>query len=185
MNNRQTALGFLALGTVAMLAGCAATPGVQSPAADAASQMTTLAPHEVLKDDRHLMVAGVPMNFEQIQAELPETLTPAQAAQMLVKLDPGQISQNEANFSLQSYGRNFYFGRGYYNNYGFGYGLGSCLYYPYRSYYFPYYNYGGYYRRYSYANGYYPFFYGYRSSYYPYYYRGGYGGYGRGYGRRY
>lgn len=179
MTNQQTGQVFLALATTAMMFGCATAPAVQgSAAADAASQLTTVAPHEVLKDDRHLMVAGVPMNFEQIQAELPETLTAAQAAQMLVKIDATQVSQGEANFSLQQYGRNFYFGRGYYGNYN--YGFANCLYYPYRSYYFPYYNYGGIYRRYNYNNGYYPFYYGYRNSFYPYYYRG-YGGYGRRY----
>ena len=172
MKSNQNAFGFLAMGTAAaaMLIGCATVPTANPQATgDAASQATTLAPHEVLRDDRHLMVAGMPMTFEQIQAELPETLTEAQAARLLVTLDPSRVSlQAPANFTLQVYGRRgFHFSRGYYG--GFNTRFHNFRYFSHRGYYFPYTRYGSFYRRYSY-NNYFPFFYGYRNSFFPYYY---------------
>ncbi|MFN3430375.1 MAG: hypothetical protein ACK46X_10515 [Candidatus Sericytochromatia bacterium] len=170
MMRKQILVGVLAVATATMALGCSAVP-TPSQSTTTENALTNVPPHEVLKGDRQLMVAGIPMNFDQIAANLPETLTVEQANRMLVSIDPSAVS-TQGNYSIQQ-GR-YGFGRGFYG--GFGGRYGGYRYYGHRGYYFPYAYSGGLYRRYNY-NNHYPFFYNYGRSYYPYYY-GGYGGYG-------
>lgn len=168
MMSKQILVGVLAVATATMALGCSANP-TPSQSATTENQLTNVPPHEVLKGDRQLLVAGLPMNFDQIAADLPETLTVAQANRLLTSVDPSAVS-SQGNFSIQQ--SRYGFGRGFYG--GFGSRYGSYRYYNYRSYLFPYAYSGGLYRRYRY-NNYYPFFYNYGRSYFPYYYNN-YGG---------
>lgn len=170
MTTRQKLLAWLTAAAAAAAFGCSSAPTTSTQAPD---QGSPLPPDQVLKDARHIMVAGNPMSFDQISAQLPETLTPAQAAKLLVNIPQNAVSaQAAASFHVQGLGYGYggygsYFYRGFYG--GFGNFYGGCLYYPYGSYYFPYNFYGGLYHRYYYG-GYSPFFYGYGGCYYPYYY---------------
>lgn len=169
MMSKQILVGVLAVATATMALGCSA---VSTPSQSTTeNQLSNVPPHEVLKGDRQILVAGLPMNFDQIAGNLPETLTVAQANRLLTSIDPSRVS-TDSNFSIQQY--RYGFGRGFYG--GFGRGYGGYRYYGYRGYYFPYAYSGGLYRRYAY-NNYYPFFYNYGRSYYPFYYGNyGYGG---------
>lgn len=169
MTTRQKLVALLTAAVAAAAFGCSSAPTTSTQAPD---QGSPLPPDQVLKDARHIMVAGNPMSFDQISAQLPDTLTPEQAAKVLVNIPQNAVStQNPASFKVQGlgygYGYGSYFYRGFYG--GFGNYFGGCLYYPYGSYYFPYNFYGGLYHRYYYG-GYSPFFYGYGGCYFPYYY---------------
>ena len=166
--------------------GCAQTTTTASAPAPAIPQLQTpvngtVAPDKLIVDNQKLMVNGEAMTVDQIRKQLPARISAADAAKMLVQIDPDKIVKENAksDMSTQQWGRGFYgrgfYGRGFYGGYGlYGrglYGYGGYGYYPYGGYYWPYYSYAGYYYPYSYASYYYPYLYGYSSLYYPYYYR--------------
>jgi hypothetical protein len=171
MTSTQKLVAMLSATTAALMIGCSPAP-TSNTQAPAANQGSTLPPDQVMRDSRHVMVAGTPMSFDQIAAQLPETLTPAQAAQVLVNIPQSAVSKESmANFHVQVYGR-YFFNRGFFG-FPFFRNFSTFSYYPFRSYYFPYSYYGGFYRRFSYNNFNYPFFYNYNNCYYPYYYNYG------------
>jgi hypothetical protein len=175
--------------------GCApAVPGAQSPA-DVPQALNlsegTVAPDQHIKSDRQIMVDGQPMDVDQIRKQLPSRISEADAAKLLIELDPSKIVEDK-DLEVQqrygrygrgygrSYGRGYArgfgrgYGRGFYGRYGYGrYGYRRFRYYGHRGYYYPYYRYAGYYYPYSYpyaSSYYYPYMYGYGGHYYPYSY---------------
>ena len=171
--------------------GCAQTSTTATAPAPAIPQLQTpvngdVAPDKLIVDNQKIMVNGEAMTADQIRQQLPSRISAADAAKMLVQIDPDQIVKETAESDMKTqqwrrgfYGRGFY-GRGFYGGYGlygrglYGYGglgYGGYGYYPYGGYYWPYYSYAGYYYPYSYASYYYPYLYGYGARYYPFYYR--------------
>ncbi|MNY20104.1 hypothetical protein D3C86_1535670 [compost metagenome] len=162
--------------------GCAQTSTTASAPAPAIPQLQTpvsgtLAPDKLIIDNQKLMVNGQAMSVDQVRKQLPSRISAADAAKMLVQIDPNKIVKETAKSEQKTqiwwggglWGRGFWGG---YGLYGAGlYGYGGYGYYPYYGYYWPYYSYAGYYYPYSYASYYYPYLYGYGGLYYPYYYR--------------
>ncbi len=193
MNVKQT-LGLAMSGALIGTAlGCApSVPNSSVPAADIPASALkaqdlsegAVHPDQLIQDGQRIMVGGQPLTVEQLRKELPSRISEADAAKLLVEIDPSkviepkdqEIQQRGRGFG-RGYGRGFArgFGRGFYRGYGRGFygGYGRFRYYGHRGYYFPYYNYAGYYYPYYYpyySYNYYPYFYGYRGYYYPYRY---------------
>lgn len=125
------------------------------------------------------------MSIADLKANLPARISEADAATMLVEIDPSKIV-TDGNYSVQQrgfrggFGRGFGgfgrgigyggfrgFGRGFYGGYGRFGGLGRYRYLGYGGSYYPYYLNSGYYYPYTYGN-YYNYLYPYGGSYYPY-----------------
>lgn len=178
----------MSMALVGTALGCApAVPGAQT-AADVPQPLNlsegTVAPDQHIQGDRHVMVDGKPMSVDQIRKELPSRISEADAAKLLIELDPSKIVESKDLEVQQRYGRGYGrgyargfgrgYGRGFYGRYGYGrYGYGRFRYYGHRGYYYPYYRYANYYYPYYYpyySNYYYPYMYGYGGYYYPYSY---------------
>ncbi|MFN3430376.1 MAG: hypothetical protein ACK46X_10520 [Candidatus Sericytochromatia bacterium] len=163
----------------------AAAALVVTPLGCATAPMTTTqpsAPEQQAQPDRQVMAVGDNTDFSQAWSALPKSISEADAATMLVDIDPSKIVTDDT-FSVQQNrrgGGGYRGGRGYggyggfrggYRGFGgsrFGYrGYGGYRYYNYGGRYFPYYNYGGIYRPY-YYNNYYPYLYNYNNAYYGY-----------------
>jgi len=161
--------------------GCAQTmpaASTQAPAVIPQAQSVPggdMTPDSLLNNDRQIMVDGKAMTFDQIRKELPARISEADAAKMLVKLNPNEVvadgnEQNVQQWRGRFFGRRF-FGRGFspffFNRFS------TFSYFPYSSFYFPYYYNAGYYYPYVYpyySYSYYPFFYRYGARYWPYSY---------------
>jgi hypothetical protein len=165
MKSNHLILGGLATVLAVTTFGCASTPS------------TTTAPQEPMsaidqaqfgtQSDRQIQ------SIADLKANLPAQISEADAAKMLVEIDPSKVRTN--NYSVQQWGFRGGFrgglrgfggiGRGWYG--GYGRGFGAYRYFGYGGRYFPYYNYGGFYRPYLYGS-YYPYLYNYANYYYPY-----------------
>lgn len=160
----------------------------------------SLAPDQLLKNDRQIMVNGQAMTFDQVRKMLPARISAAEASKMLVKIDESKVVDVKSMETQQWRGRGFYgrgigrgfglgWGRGFYGGYGglyggygaglwggyggLGCGYGGFSYLGLGGYYFPYYPIGAYYYPYIYPYGglsYAPYMYGYGGGLYPYSY---------------
>ncbi|MNS20435.1 hypothetical protein D3C72_521710 [compost metagenome] len=167
MKSKQLVLGGMATLLAVATFGCTSTPS------------TTTAPQEPLSaiDQAQLGTQSdrTIQSVADLKANLPARISEADAAKMLVQIDPSQVRTN--SYSVQQWGfrggmRGFGgyggfrgFGRGWYG--GFGRGFGAYRYFGYGGRYFPYYNLGSYYYPYTYGS-YYPYLYNYSNYYYPY-----------------
>jgi hypothetical protein len=180
MSKKWIAGSLIAL-TAATSFGCA---GATSP-----SQTPTTPMAATAQADRHVQAVGDNMTFNQIVDQLPKRISEADAARMLVTIDPSKVV-DENTYTVQQRGRGFGGGfrggmgrgigafghRGFYG--GFRGNYGRYRYFGHGGRYFPYYLNRGYYYPYSYGSVY-PYFYNYANSYYP--YSCGLGAYGWGY----
>lgn len=166
--------------------GCApAIPNAKTPDAIPMAQSLmegSVHPDQLITDDRMVMVDGKTMSFEQIRQQLPARISEADAARLLVSIDPSKV-MDSGEMELQQRrgwrggGRSFArgWGRGFARGFGRGLyrGFGNYRYFGYRGYYFPYYYNAGYYYPYTYPYGgltYAPYLYGYGGGLYPYSY---------------
>lgn len=164
MTSKQLVLGGMATLMAVATFGCASTPTTitetQAPLSPVdQAQLSTQADRQI-------------QSVADLKANLPARISAADAATMLIEIDPSQIRTN--NYSVQQWGfrgglRSFGgfrgLSRGWYG--GYGRGLGAYRYFGFRGRYFPYYNLGSYYYPYTY-NNYYPYLYNYSNYYYPY-----------------
>jgi len=189
MNVKQSLYLAMSTALVGTALGCApAVPNASTPAAGVpetpmlAQDLSegTVHPDQLIQDHQRIMVGGQQLTVDQLRKALPSRISEADAAKLLVEIDPSKVIaandqevQQRGRFG-RGYARGFArgWGRGFYRGYGRGYGRGF-RYYGYRGYYFPYYRYSGYYYPYYYpyySYSYYPYYYGYRGAYYPYRY---------------
>lgn len=130
-----------------------------------------LAPDKLAAGDRQIMVNGKAMSFDEIRKQLPSRISEADAAKMLVKINPDQVVKDGSEQSVQQW-RGRFFGRGFFGRSFFN-RFSTFSYFPFYNYYFPYYNYAGYYYPYYYpyySYSYFPYFYNYGYRYWPYSY---------------
>jgi len=141
------------------------------PQAQSASGGDT-APDKLVAGERQIMVNGKAMSIDEIRKQLPSRISEADAAKMLVKIDPSRVVTDGREQNVQQWwGRRFGFGRGFFGRSFFFNRFSTFSYFPFNNFYFPYYYNLGYYYPYSYpyySYTYWPFFYNYGLSYWPY-----------------
>jgi hypothetical protein len=177
MTMKSLLVGGLATALAATTIGCATNPTTTTTA----PQQETLS----VIDQAQVQPTRSVMSIADLKANLPARISEADAATMLVEIDPSKIV-TEGNYSVQqrfgrggigrgfgSFGRGFGhggfrgFGRGFYGGYGRYGGFGRYRYLGYGGSYYPYYLNRGYYYPYT-LGGYYNYLYPYSGSYYPY-----------------
>ncbi len=134
------------------------------------------APDSLVSGERQIMVDGKAMSFDEIRKQLPARISEADAAKMLVKLNPNEVMDQGSDSDIQQWRRSrFFFRRGF--SPFFRSRFRSFSFFPFRNFYFPYYYNTGFYYPYYYpyySYSYYPFFYRYGYNYWPYAYGWGY-----------
>lgn len=174
----------LTTGVIGSMVGCAnPAPTLSPPSSPIIPQaqpapQNALPPDQVLTAERTLMVNGKAMTMDEIRQHLPSRIPAADAAKVLVQIDPDKIVKEAASNELETqqwwFFRRGYFARGFFGGWPL---FSSSLfaypyaYYPFAGYYWPYYLSGGFYYPFSYASFYYPYLYGYGGLYYPFYFR--------------
>lgn len=168
----------LSAGLLAGTLGCAntvpavstTTPAVVPQAASTAGG--ELAPDQLINGERQVMVNGKAMTFDQIRQQLPARISEADAAKMLVTINPSEVMDQGGDTDLQQWRRRSFFFRRSFSPF-FRSRFSTFSYFPYSNYYFPYYYNAGYYYPYYYpyySYSYYPFFYRYSYRYWPFSY---------------
>jgi hypothetical protein len=170
-------VGGLATVLAATTFGCATNPTTST----AAPQQETLS----VIDQAQVQPERSIMSINDLKANLPARISEADAARMLVEIDPSKIV-TDGNYSVQQrfggrgigrgfggFGRGFGhggfrgFSRGFHGGFGRFGGFNRFRYFNYGSNFYPYYLNAGYYYPYAY-NNYYNYLYPYSGSYYPY-----------------
>ncbi len=168
----------LSAGLVGGTLGCAQSmpaTSTQAPAVIPQAQSVAggdAAPESLFTGERQIMVNGNAMNFDEIRKQLPARISEADAAKMLVTLNPNEVMNSGSDSELQQWRGRRFFRRGF-SPY-FRTRFRRFSYFPYRNFYFPYYYNLGYYYPYTYpfySYSYYPFFYRHSYRYWPYAYR--------------
>lgn len=172
MTMKSLLVGGLATALAATTIGCATNPTTSTTAPQ--QETLSVIDQAQVQPDRSIM------SIADLKANLPAQISEADAARMLVEIDPNKIV-TDGNYAVQQSlrGRGIGFGlghrglgfrglsRGFYGGYGRFGGLSRFRYFNYRNLYYPYYYNAGFYRPYIYG-GYYNYLYPYASSYYPY-----------------
>jgi hypothetical protein len=168
MTIKTLLVGGLSTALAVTAFGCASTPTTST-----AQESLSVIDQAQVQPDRSVM------SIADLKANLPAQISEADAARMLVEIDPSKIV-TEGNYAVQQRfgGRSIGFGghrglgfrglsRGFYGGYHRYGGLSRFRYFNYRNLYYPYYYNAGFYRPYIYGS-YYNYLYPYATSYYPY-----------------
>jgi hypothetical protein len=105
MLNKSTLVRVLAVTTAAMTVGCAMAPTAISPTANTPAmqeQQDSVTPEQLMQmgSERQLLATG--QTFEQMMAQVPETLSQEDGAKLLVDIDENAIQAQP--FSVQQWG---------------------------------------------------------------------------------
>jgi hypothetical protein len=130
MQGSRYLMGALMAVLLTGMAGCNRVE-TQVPRAGGAE----LTPQQAVIGGRQLMVGSEALSVEQIEARLPASLTMAEAAKVLVRIDASKVVETRLPFELQAWGPRI-FTWGFYP--GFRSLFRNALYYPFGNHYFPY-----------------------------------------------
>jgi hypothetical protein len=167
----------LSAGLLGSSLGCANTvPAASTPAPAVIPQAQSVpggdaAPDTLFTGERQIMVDGKAMTFDEIRKQLPSRISEADAAKLLVQINPNEVMDDGKEADLQQWRRRAFFGRRF--SPFFRTRFRSFSYFPYSNFYFPYYYNAGFYYPYTYpyySYYYSPFFYRHSYRYWPYSY---------------